>query len=68
MMKLAEMREQTIDDLNKAVEATKKELFQLRMQNTLHQLDNTAQLRHARHRIAQMKTVIRQKQQQEGGK
>jgi large subunit ribosomal protein L29 len=40
----------------------KKELFNLRFQNTTNQLDNTARIREVRKNIARIKTVITQKE------
>ncbi len=69
-MKPSEMRELTADELSKKIEAARKELFDLRFKKALHQLDNPAQLRTLRHQVAQLKTVLREKELAEtaGGK
>jgi large subunit ribosomal protein L29 len=61
-VKLSEMRERTIDELNDEVIALKKELMELRINKSLHKLENTAKISGAKNQIAQLKTIIRQKQ------
>ena len=61
-MKLQEMREKTVEELNEAVVDYKKQLFDLRLQKSLHKLENTAQIGQVKNLIAQVKTVIREKQ------
>jgi len=41
---------------------TKKELFNLRLQNATNQLDNTARIKEVRRNIARIRTVMTQKQ------
>ena len=62
-MKIAEMRELTVAELEQKIQESHQELFGARMKLSLQQLDNTAQLRLVKHRVAQLKTVIREKQQ-----
>ncbi len=61
-MKLQEMREKTVEELQDAVVDFKKQLFDLRLQKSLHKLENTAQIGQVKTLIAQVKTVIREKQ------
>ena len=61
-MKLQEMREKTVEELKDAVVDYKKQLFDLRLQKSLHKLENTAQIGQIKTLIAQVKTVIREKQ------
>ena len=62
-MKLKDMREKTIEELQEEVLNQKKELFSLRMKhNKMNQLENPAQISQTKRRIAQLKTVIRQKE------
>lgn len=62
-MKLSEMRERTIEELKDDVVNLKKELFELKMKhNKMNQLENPAQIRQKKHEIAQVKTVIREKE------
>ena len=60
-MKLEEMREKTVEELKAAVVDSKKQLFDLRVQNSLNKLENTAQIGKIKREIAQMKTVINEK-------
>ena len=62
-MKLNEMREKSIEELKEEVLNQKKELFSLRMQhNKMKQLENPAQIKQVKRTIAQLKTIIRQKE------
>ena len=62
-MKLQEIKEKTIDELNDLILESKKELFGLKMgHNKLKQLENTAQIKNKKREIARMKTVLRQKE------
>jgi large subunit ribosomal protein L29 len=61
MSNIQELRALTPEELQKQVESARKELLELRMKNALRQLDNTAQIRALRHRIAQMMTVLNEK-------
>lgn len=60
-MKLQEIREKTVDELKATVVDYKKQLFDLRVQKSLHKLENTAQIGKIKHEIAQIKTVINEK-------
>ncbi len=61
-MKLQEMREKTVEELNTTIIDYKKQLFDLRLQKSLHKLENTSQIRQVKTLIAQAKTVIKEKQ------
>ncbi len=62
-MKLQEIKEKTIDELNELVLEGKKELLTLKMgHNKLKQLENTAQIKNKKREIARIKTVLRQKE------
>lgn len=61
-MKLQEMREKTVEELNTAIIDYKKQLFDLRLQKSLHKLENTSQIRQVKTLISQAKTVIKEKQ------
>ncbi len=60
-MKLQELKEKSIDELNTLIDETKKQLFDLRMQKALQKLENTAQIRQLKTVIAQAKTLIKEK-------
>ncbi|MBH8562029.1 50S ribosomal protein L29 [Nostoc sp. CENA67] len=55
--KISEARELSDEKLAQEIIATKKQLFQLRLQKATRQLDKPHQFRHARHRLAQLLTV-----------
>jgi large subunit ribosomal protein L29 len=61
MMKAAELREKSMDELVKQVEDLKEELFNLRFQHATHQLEDTSRIRQVRRSIARAKTVLREK-------
>lgn len=61
-MKIQEMREKTVDELKDVVVDLKKQLFDLRVQKSLHKLENTAQISQVKKLVAQVKTVITEKQ------
>jgi large subunit ribosomal protein L29 len=57
--KAEEMRVLPDDELFSRVESAKEELFNLRFQSATGQLDNPMRLKHVRHDIARMLTVLR---------
>lgn len=63
-MKLQEMRDLTIEELNDKVISLRKDLFDLRIKKATYKLENTSEISKKRHMIAQVKTVIKQKQVQ----
>jgi large subunit ribosomal protein L29 len=60
-MKFEELRNQSETELKTLLESTNQELFQLRMKNALRQLDNPSQIRQLRHRVAQITTLLNEK-------
>ena len=60
-MKLPELKEKSIDELNALIVDTKKQLLDLRMQKSLQKLENTAQIRQLKTVVAQAKTLIKEK-------
>ena len=60
-MKLQEMRDQTIEELESKVISLRKELFDLRIKKATYKLDNTSEISKKRRIIAQIKTVVKQK-------
>jgi len=62
MMKLEEIRERSIEELQDEVLVLKKKLFDLRMAKALHKLEDNSQISKSKKKIAQIKTVIKQKQ------
>lgn len=61
-MKLQEMREKTVDELKSAIVDFKKQLFDLRLQKATHKLENTALISTTKQKIAQAKTIIKEKE------
>lgn len=60
-VKLAEIREKTVDEIKEAVVTLRKKLFDLRLQKSLHKLENTAEISNTKKTIAQLKTVLQEK-------
>lgn len=61
-VKLSEMRERTVEELNDEIISLRKKLFELRVSKSLHKLENTSEISKSKSQIAQIKTVIREKQ------
>ena len=61
MMKAKEIRNLSVEDLNKKLGELKKDLFMLRMQHATNQLDNPLQIASTKKDIARAKTIIREK-------
>ncbi len=57
-MKAKEIRTASTADLEKRIVELKKELFNLRFQLAVGQLENTARISQVKKTIAQMKTII----------
>ncbi len=62
MMKAKEVRNLSVDELNKKLGELKKDLFMLRMQHATNQLDNPMQITAVKKDIARIKTIIREKE------
>ena len=63
-MKGDKVREMSDDELRAKERELQEQLFRLRFQKSLGQLDNASKIRDTRRDIARVKTVLRQKQQQ----
>lgn len=61
-MSAAEFRELTEEELFDALVEAKEERFNLRFQVATNQLDNTARLKQVKKEIAQILTVIRERE------
>ena len=61
-MKPAEIRDLSMAELNQKLTDLKAELFNLRFQHAINQLDNPLRLQIVRKDIARVKTVIREKE------
>ena len=60
-MKAKELRTMTPDELNKKLAELKNELFKLRFQHAINQLDNPHKITDIKHDIARVMTVITEK-------
>ncbi|MCQ4023072.1 MULTISPECIES: 50S ribosomal protein L29 [unclassified Ruminococcus] len=61
-MKAAEIRELSVEELELKIKELKEELFQLRFQHAINQLDNPMRLKAVKKDIARIKTVLRQRE------
>ena len=61
-MKPDKVREMSADELRTRERELQEQLFRLRFQKSLGQLDNALKIRETRRDIARVKTVLRQKQ------
>ena len=61
-MKIKEIRNLTNDELNAKLVAVKSELFNLRLQLEINQLDNPMGIKEVKKNIAQIKTVLRERE------
>lgn len=59
-MKASEIRELSVDELNEKLVSLKEELFNLRFQLAINQLDNTARIKAVKKDIARIKTTLRE--------
>ena len=59
---LMKIRELTDVELNKKLDDLKKDLFNLRFQHAINQLDNPMRLKAVRKEIAVIKTIIRERE------
>jgi large subunit ribosomal protein L29 len=65
-VRTAEVRELDVEELQRRVAETRRELFNLRFQHATGQLENTGQLKEVRRNIARLLTVLNQKQRENG--
>jgi large subunit ribosomal protein L29 len=61
-MKVSEMRDKTQEELQKELTELKSELFKLRFQLVTNQLENPMKLKDVKKSIAQVKTVMRERE------
>lgn len=60
-MKAAEVRDMTTIELDNKLADLKKELFALRFQHAVNQLDNPTRLKAVKKDIARIKTILRER-------
>ena len=63
-MKAMEIRELTVDDLRARVKDLDDQIFRLRIQKSMGQLEAPAKVRDVRRDLARIKTILREKEQQ----
>ncbi len=61
-MKASEIRDMTADELNAKLDELKQELFNLRFQHAVNQLENPKRLQAVKRDIARVKTFIRKQE------
>ena len=60
-MKAKDIREMTAEELNAKLKELKSELFNLRFQHAINQLENPHQMTEVKHDIARVMTVLNEK-------
>lgn len=65
-MKVQELRKLTTEDLNKKLEEFKKELFNLKFSASTGNLEKPHRIKELRHDVARIKTVIKERELNEG--
>ncbi|MBE6533223.1 MAG: 50S ribosomal protein L29 [Ruminococcaceae bacterium] len=60
-MKASELREMSVEQLNSKLGELKEELFNLRFQLEIKQLENPHKIKEVKHDIARVMTVLREK-------
>ena len=60
-MKAAELNKMSAEELNAKLKELKGELFNLRFQHAINQLDNPHKITDVKHDIARVMTVLREK-------
>ena len=61
-MKVKEIRNNTLPELNEQLAKLKEELFNLRFRHATGQLENPVSLRNCKRDIARVQTILRQKE------
>jgi large subunit ribosomal protein L29 len=62
-MKANELRDLTNEELEQRRRETKRELFNLRLQQTSGQIENPLRIKTLRHDVARIKTIMNERQQ-----
>ena len=65
-MKTAEIREFGVDELRSREKDLDDQIFRLRIQKSMGQLEAPARVRELRRDLAKIKTILREKQQEAG--
>ncbi len=61
-MKVTELRELSTEELTQKLADSKQELFNLRFQNAINQLENPQRIGDVKKTIARIKTIIRERE------
>ena len=61
-MQASEIRELNKEEIEKQIKELKEELFNLRFQHAINQLDNPIRLKHVRKDIARSLTILRERE------
>jgi large subunit ribosomal protein L29 len=61
-MSLADIREQSSDDIRREAAATEKEIWTLRFQRGSEKAADPSKLRHLRRQLARLRTVVRERE------
>jgi large subunit ribosomal protein L29 len=59
-MKASELREMTAEEIQRKASDLKQELFNLRFQHEIGQLENRAKIRQTKRDIARLQTILRE--------
>mgnify|MGYP000669322211 FL=1 len=62
--KAQELRNLSVAELRQRIEEARRELFNLRLQLAMRQLENYKRIKEVRHDIARMLTILTEKQRQ----
>ena len=65
-MKVKEIRELTTEQIVAKIKENKEELFNLRFQQATGNLEKPSRIRDLRHEVARLKTVLRERELNEG--
>ena len=60
-MKTTDIRKMSVEELNKKLKDLKEELFNLRFQNAINQLENPHKIADVKKDIARVKTILNEK-------
>ena len=59
-MKASEIRDMNLDEMHRKVSDLTEELFNLRFQHAIGQLENPQRMKHTKRDIARLKTIIKE--------
>ncbi len=62
-MKISEIRNMTIDELNEKLTDTSNKLSQLKFNNSVQTIENPLEIKNLRRQLAKLKTILNEKKQ-----